>query len=339
MKQLKILIALTESEEADFFPPKVRRKFEALPVDIHWLRLPLESPEDLAKAIDASKADVLVAAWACPRLPDDLAIGENGLQYVAYLAGSVKKLIPRELIVQGLQVTNWGGSISRTISECGLLLILSTMRRASYWSVAMHRDGAWKEGLKTVTQSLYERKLGIHGFGQIAQQMIPLLRPFNVEISAYSPSVPDEIYEELGVQRCNTLEDLFSKNEVIVELAPYHAKNHHIVTEELLRSIPTGGAFINIGRGAIVDEEAMIRVAKDRVNDLQIGLDVYEKEPLVKDSPLRGLPNIALLPHIAGPTKDRRCDSTLLAIENLQRFAQGEPVEDAITTEIFDRAT
>ncbi|HAV14301.1 MAG TPA: hypothetical protein DCX06_12530 [Opitutae bacterium] len=340
MKKPTLLIALTESEENDFLPPKIKAQLEALPIQLKWLRLPLESSEGWRQIIEESGAEALMAAWACPRLPDDLPIGgESGLKYVAYLAGSVKKLVPRELIERGLQVTNWGSSISRTISECGLLLILSAMRRASYWSVAMHRDGAWKDGLKTTTQSLFEKRVGIHGFGQISQQLIPLLKPFDVEISAYSPSVPDEIYNHLGVQRSPSLEALFAENDIIVELAPYHAKNHHIVTEALLRSIPAGGTFINIGRGAVVDEAAMIQVARDRVDDLQIGLDVYEKEPLVEDSPLRGLPNVALLPHIAGPTKDRRCDSTRLAIQNLQHFARNEAVADAITIDIYDRAT
>ncbi|HKK19394.1 MAG TPA: hydroxyacid dehydrogenase [Opitutales bacterium] len=339
MMNPKLLIALTEDEKKDFLPPKVLARLDELPLDIEWLDLPLESVEDWPGILAEKKPDALMAAWACPRLPDDLTVGEGGLRYVAYLAGSIRKLVPRELLVNGLQVTNWGNSISRTISECGLLLTLSAMRRASRWSVAMHRDGAWKQGLQTVTQSLFERRVGIHGFGNIAQQMVPLLKPFDVSISAFSPSVPDAVFEDLGVARSNSLEELFSQNDVIIELAPYHERNHHIVTEKLLRSIPPGGAFVNIGRGAVVDEAAMIRVAKDRADDLQLALDVYEKEPLARDSPLRGLPNVALLPHIAGPTKDRRCDSSLIAIENLARLARGEPIGDAITPEQFDRAT
>jgi len=339
MKTPKLLIALTDDEKKDFLPPKLLEKLESLPLDIEWLTLPLESAEDWPGILADKKPAALMAAWACPRLPEDLTVGEDGLQYVAYLAGSIRKLVPRELLVNGLKVTNWGNSISRTISECGLLLTLSAMRRASHWSVAMHRDGGWKQGLQTVTQSLFERRVGIHGFGNIAQQMVPLLKSFGVTISAFSPSVPDAIYDEHGVRRANSLEELFSQNDVIIELAPYHERNHHIVTEELLRSIPSGGAFINIGRGAVVDEAALIRVAQDRTEDLQLGLDVYEKEPLAQDSPLRGMPNVALLPHIAGPTKDRRCDSAALAIENLARFAAGEKVADAITPEQFDRAT
>lgn len=340
MTKPTLLIALTEEEEADFLTAPARARLKELPLTIKKVSLPLGDSEDWGTILEQMKPDALMAAWGCPRLPDDLPVAkEGGLRYVAYLAGSVKKLVPRELIAQGLQVTNWGNSISRTISECGLLLILSTMRRASHWSVAMHRDGGWKQGLKTVTQSLFEKPIGLHGFGNISQQMVPLLKPFGGVISTYSPSVPDSLLETYGVQRADSLESLFSENEVIVELAAYHAKNHHIVTEDLLRSIPKGGAFVNVGRGAVVDEAALIRVAKERSDDLQIGLDVYEKEPLAEDSPLRGLSNVALLPHIAGPTKDRRCDSGTQAVGYLAQFAEGEPVPDAVTTDQFDRAT
>jgi phosphoglycerate dehydrogenase-like enzyme len=203
----------------------------------------------------------------------------------------------------------------------------------------MHRDGAWKQGLQTVTQRLFEKPIGIHGFGNIAQKMVPLLKPFGRVISTYSPSVPDALLAEHGVRRAHTLEALFSENEVIVELASYHTQTHHIVTEELLRSIPKGGVFVNIGRGAVVDEAALIRVARDREDDLQLGLDVYEKEPLSAESPLRGLSNVALLPHIAGPTKDRRCDSGTQAIQNLACLTQGEAIPDVITTQQLDRST
>jgi phosphoglycerate dehydrogenase-like enzyme len=340
MKTPTLLIALSDEETTDFLTPQAKAHLEQLPLNIERVQLPLADPAAWGSILKEIKPDALLSAWACPPLPDDLPVAEEGgLKYVAYLAGSVRKKIPRELIAQGLQVTNWGNTISRTISECGLLLILSAMRRASYWSVAMHRDGAWKQGLKTITQSLYEKPIGLHGFGNISQQMVPLLKPFGGVISTYSPSVPDALLEEFGVQRADSLESLFAENEVIVELAAYHEKNHHIVTESLLRSIPRGGVFVNVGRGAVVDEAALIRVAQDRPDDLQIALDVYEKEPLAEDSPLRGLPNVALLPHIAGPTKDRRCDSGTQAVGYLAQFAEGKPVPDVITTDQFDRAT
>ena len=339
-RQTTVLVALSEAEETDFLPPEMKARLDAMPVRQIPVRCGGNDSGALIAKLREHRPDALVCAWAFPPLPDDLEIGApDGLRYIAYLAGSVRKLVPRPLIERGLLVTNWGNTISGTVAECGLLLTLMCMRRASHWAVAMHREGGWKDGMRTVTQSLFGRSIGIHGFGHIAQQMVPLLRPFGGRISAYSPSVPDSIFAEHGVQRADSLEELFAGNDVIIELAPYSPKNHHIVTEKLLRSIPSGGVFVNIGRGAVVDEAALVRVAKERADDLQVALDVYETEPLPKDSPLRGIPNVALLPHIAGPTKDRRRDSTALALDNLEKFVRGEEMPGLITPEVYDRAT
>ena len=339
-RQTTVLVALSEAEETDFLPPEMKARLHAMPVRQIVIRWNGTDTAALVAKLREHRPDVLLCAWAFPPLPADLEVSApDGLRYVAYLAGSVRKLVPRSLLERGLLVTNWGNTISGTVAECGLLLTLMAMRRASHWSVAMHRDGGWKDGMRTVTQSFFGRSVGIHGFGHIAQQMVPLLRPFGGRISAYSPSVPDTLLAEHGVERSTSLEDLFSGSDVIIELAAYSPKNHHIVTEKLLRSIRPGGVLVNIGRGAVVDEAALVRVARERADDLQVALDVYETEPLPKDSPLRGLPNVALLPHIAGPTKDRRRDSTALALDNLEKFVRGEEIPGLITPEVYDRST
>jgi phosphoglycerate dehydrogenase-like enzyme len=87
----------------------------------------------------------------------------------------------------------------------------------------------------------------------------------------------------------------------------------------------------------LVDEQALIRIARE--GRLQIALDVFEQEPLAPDSPLRGLPNVTLLPHLGGPTRDRRRDSGALALKNLRAFLKGEPLEAVMSLDVYDRST
>jgi len=209
------------------------------------------------------------------------------------LAGSVRKLVPRELVAQGVLVTNWGNSIAATVAECALMLILMALRRASYWAIAMHREGAWKDK-STMTQSLRGRRVGLHGFGAISQALVPMLKPFTDQIQTCSPHVPDDILAAHGVKRVNSLEELFSTSEVLVELAAATPENYHAVKEAHLRLIPEGGVFVNVGRGCVTDEAALVRVARE--GKIQIALDVFEQEPLPPDSHFRTLPNITLLP-------------------------------------------
>ena len=336
MSNNRAIVAVSDAEIADFLPAPLWAELEstlrgyqrlAPPSDAAaWQRLWSERP-----------APVLVSAWQTPPLPANLPVGENGsLRYVCHLAGTVRKLIPRELIARGLVVTNWGDSISATVAECTLMLILMALRRASYWAVAMHREGAWKDA-KTYTQSLLGRRVGLHGLGAISQSLVPMLRPFTDQIQAYSPHVPSQIFTRLKVAPARSLETLFSTSDVVVELAAATPENHHIVTEALLRLIPEGGVFVNVGRGSVVDEAALARVARE--GRLQVALDVYGQEPLPADSPFRGLPNVTLLPHLGGPTRDRRRDSGALALKNLRAFQRGEPLQAVVSLDVYDRST
>lgn len=332
------LALLTPQEEAHFFPGDSRDRLQTLLPDLKVVDPTTLDDQAWRDLLAREQPRLLLACWKTPALPDDvMALTDGNLDYVCYLAGSVRKLISGELLASsGLKVTNWGNAIARTVAETALLLTLSTMRRAGSWQLAMHLDGAWKTSA-TETRSLFERKVGLHGFGVISRELVKLMQPFGATLSTYSPSVPDSLLQEYGVHRAECLEDLFAQNDIIVELAALTPKNRHIVTEELLRAIPEGGSFVNVGRGAVVDEEALVRVAKE--GKLQVALDVYEKEPLPVDHPFRGLRNVFLLPHLGGPSTDRRQDSGRLALENIAAWQQGDDLDALITTDVYARAT
>jgi phosphoglycerate dehydrogenase-like enzyme len=337
MSAIRAIVALSDAEIADFLPGPLWNELEMLLPGYRRVHFPLTKPELWPQAWQETQAELLVSAWQTPSLNSIVGPADLGsLRYVCHLAGTVRKLIPRQLVADGLLVTNWGGSISGTVAECTLMLILMALRRASFWSIAMHREGAWKNG-HTMTESLLGRTVGIHGFGAIAQRLVPMLRPFTSDILACSPHVPEARFAELGVKRVDSLESLFSTSDVVVELAAGTAENHHIINEKLLRLIRPGGVFVNVGRGSVVDEAALLRVASE--GQVQVALDVYETEPLPRDHPLRGLPNVTLLPHLGGPTRDRRRDSGALALKNLRCFLRGEPLEAVVSLEVYDRAS
>jgi phosphoglycerate dehydrogenase-like enzyme len=324
-------------EVEDFFPGHLWEDLQGLLSRPTRLVMPPSQPEDWNRLWRESPPDILISGWKTPPLLGDLRVGQpGGLRYVCHTAGTVRKLVPRELITRGLLVTNWGSSISATVAEGTLMLILMALRRASSWSVAMHREGAWKNN-ETVTHSLLGRRVGIHGFGAISQVLASMLRPFTQTIRSFSPHVPDHLFSDCGVERVHCLEELFATSDVVIELAAAIPENHHIVTEALLRKIPAGGVFVNMGRGELVDEGALLKVARE--GKLQIALDVFESEPLAQDSALRGLANVTLMPHLGGPTKERRCDSGKLALKNLEAYLRGKPMEAVVNLEVYDRST
>jgi phosphoglycerate dehydrogenase-like enzyme len=171
----------------------------------------------------------------------------------------------------------------------------------------------------------------------VARELVRLLRPFDVAISVFAPDVDAKAEAEFGVRRAASLEALFAENDIVIELAPLIAETAGCVTEKHLRLLKPGGAFINVGRGAVVDEAALLRVAQE--GDVMFGLDVFTVEPLPANSGFRGLPNVTLTPHLAGPTTDRRVDAGAFSVRNLQAYAEGRPLTAVITPEVYERIT
>jgi len=276
----------------------------------------------------------ILSSWGTPTIPRE---ARPALGFVSHTAGEIRRLVGRELIEEGLLVSNWGELAAPSVAECALLLMLCSLRRVTHWSFVMHRERGWPDGGETGNVGLFGRKVGLHGFGKIAQSLVALLKPFGCQIMAYSAGVPDEVFAAHGVTQADSLEALFSQSEILVEVEALTDATRRSVTEDLLRLLPPDGAFINVGRGAVVDEQGLINVARE--GNIQFALDVFEMEPLATTSPLRGLPNVTLLPHIAGPTVDRRKECGRRAIDNLQRFARGEKPIGLVTLDVYDRST
>ena len=328
-KPARIFAALTTAELRDFLPEPLLGEIHSLATEFLIFDPTGRSVDDFNHALQSAHPEILIAAWKTPPLPLDFP---PRLRYACYLCGSVKNLITREHLERGLLVTNWGGSISRIVAEWALFHTLCGLRRASYWSIAMHTQGAWKSS-DTATASLFGRKVGIHGFGMVARQLVLLLAPFGCAISAHAPDVDATLAAQWSIRPEPSLDALFADNDIIVELAPLIPETVGIVTERLLRRIQPGGVFVNLGRGAVVDEAGLVAVARE--GRVSFGLDVYAHEPLPPDHPLRGLPNVMLTPHIGGPTTDRRRDAGNFALKNLRAYAENRPMEAVVTPAVF----
>lgn len=328
-----LLALLTPADVRDFFPAPLFDELRTL-----LPRFQLADPADLgpdgvARLLDTLRPDILLTGWRMVRLPAELP---PELRYVCHVCGTVKGFLTRAHLEHGLLVSNWGRSISRTIAEAALFLTLASLRRAAEWSIAMHLESAWKKR-DTRTDSLFARRVGIHGFGNIAREFLRLIAPFGCDVAICAPDVTPATEREWHIRRSPDLPTLFADNDVVVELAPLNAATAGCITEELLRRLDPGGLFVNVGRGLVVDEAALVRVARE--GRVLFGLDVFAKEPLPPDHPLRGLRNVMLTPHLAGPTTDRRRDAGRHALDNLRAYLAGEKPASVVTPEAYDEAT
>ena len=328
-KPAALFAALNPTEFQDFLPEPLAANVRSLAADFTLFDPTEQTVAEFHAALVAANPEILLAAWKTPPLPTELP---PRLRYVCYRCGSVKRLITPAHLARGLIVTNWGGSISRIVAEWALFHMLCGLRRASYWALAMHLQGAWKDS-GTSTASLFGRRVGIHGFGRVARELVRLLAPFGCRISVHAPDLDAAAAQGWSVQAQPSLGALFAENDVVVELAPLIPETTGIVTEALLRRIPPGGVFVNLGRGAVVDEAGLIAVARE--GQVWFGLDVYSEEPLPREHPLRGLTNVMLTPHIGGPTTDRRRDAGAFAVKNLLAYVNDTALEAVVSPEVY----
>ena len=330
----RVLMCVGRSVEL-FMRPEKMKELESM-VEL-TVRNGMEKDEALySKVLQESQAEIVITGWNTPVLTEKVHSENPQLKYLCNLTGSVRPMIERSVMEKGVVVTNWGRLIGPTVAEASLLGILSCLRRSTLVTLQMHTEGWWRGGEKSV-ESLFYQKVGLHGFGIIAQELVKLLAPFKCEISTYSPHAPDSALEEYGVRRETDLKKLYSDNYVISVHASKTDENFHIVNAEVLAGMQDGAVLVNTARGAVIDTEALTEeLKKERI---YASLDVYEKEPLPEDSPLRGLRNCQLTCHTAGPTPDRMVDMGDEAVENIRRYMNGEPLTNLMTVEKYDLIT
>jgi phosphoglycerate dehydrogenase-like enzyme len=158
-----------------------------------------------------------------------------------------------------------------------------------------------------------------------------------VDIAAFSPGVQNAMMDEFGVRACTGLHELFSRSEVLFECEGLNEQSRGSVSEEILRLLPEDAVFVNVGRGAVVDEDALAALARD--GRVRAGLDVFRSEPLPSGSPLLGNPRVLLSPHVAGPTWETYPLCGAQAMKNLAKYLRGEAPENRVTLEVYDRTT
>nr|MBA2479685.1 hypothetical protein [Planctomycetota bacterium] len=195
--------------------------------------------DGLVAKLQETGAPVLLTAWSTPKVPVDVRKRAPELRYLCHACGTVRHIVPREAIVDGLLVSNWGSVISRTVAEHTLVHILCCLRLIAAHQDAIHVRRAW-ERTSEASRSLFERRVGMHGFGNVARELVKLLAPFGCSISAYGPFDPDEAFTSRGVKRCASVEELYAGNEIIACVAPLTPETRGTVTEQLLRLIPEG---------------------------------------------------------------------------------------------------
>lgn len=327
--------------------PEVRQLFlnssgmpwDTLAIDVRWFDPSSQTAETWQATLIELNPEIIISGWGTPLIPEAwMRQPDCRLRYVCHLAGSVRTVVSREFLVRGGVVSNWGGIAAASVAEHALLLILAALRNLGSWREHISTPFTQRR-TKPFTRPLHARRVGLHGFGRIAQAIVPLLRPFGVSIRAFSEGVPADVFRTHGVEICDSLEALFKQSDVLVECEALTEKTEGIITAELLNLLPADAVFVNVGRGRIVDENALVEAAaKCR---LRVAVDVVSNEPIQDDHIFLHVPQLIVSPHIGGPTVEEYGLCGRQAWDNLNRYLQNEPPDEdtLVSLKIYDRST
>lgn len=331
--ETSIAAVLDAAERAAFFPGGLGEELDVL-IGPDRLFDPTSSGVDFLTFLARHRPEALVTHWATPTLPDT---APEHLRYVAHATGSVRRIVPRSFLESGVRVTNWGDIAAEPVAESALMMTLAALRETQHWGREMHERGRWREG-SGEARTLFERRVALHGFGRIARALLGLLKPFRVTVLAFSEGVPDDFVRLHGAEPVASLEALFSSGaDILVELEALTPRTSGSVREMHLRALPPGAVFVNCGRGPVVDEAALERIAAE--GRLRLALDVFSIEPLPTASLLRGPNNVTLTPHVGGPTPDRYPACGRMVLDNLRRWERGETLTSELTLQAYDLST
>jgi len=224
---------------------------------------------------------------------------------------------------RGVLVTN--APLETTIvgvAENTLALMLSLLKKIPLRD-KLTRRGVWRP---REVKGTYVRGItvGFIGFGRIAREVNRILEPWHVKRIAYDPYVPEEIFRQANVEPVN-LDVLLRESDVVLVLAALTPETYHMIGERELRMMKKTAYLVNTARGAIIDENALIRALKEGVI-AGAALDVFEHEPLSMENPLVELENVILSPHCSDFNEGVgvEVEGVKLATENVLKALRGE---------------
>ncbi len=185
-------------------------------------------------------------------------------------------------------------------------------------------------GIKGVTE-LFKANAGIIGMGDIGMEIAKRCRAFGMPVSYYQRTRHPEAVENLLGVRYRPFDDLLAESDFIVLIIPHTAESEGLINAKALARMKPSTVLINVGRGGLIDEEALI-AALEKKQIAMAGLDVYRTEPLPVSSRLCALPNVVLLPHTGGGSYRSWEIDVPASMGNIQKFFAGEKADGIINS-------
>jgi hydroxypyruvate reductase len=304
------------------------RVLQLVPLPVPSYRVPADLTIDFAfdnGSLDAwlaaNGSDVAaVVTHSMHGMPSELWARLPSLKLIANFGVGLDRIDLQVASSRNVSVTYTPDLLTNDVADLAMGFMLALSRRMLAGD-AYVRSGAWGEEPFAPGRSMAGRRLGILGMGRIGKAITRRAGPFDMQVGYHSRSpVAGSLTWFPDVVQLATWAD------VIIAAVPGGSETHHVINREVLSALGPGGMFINISRGSVVDEAALIEALRSGAIG-SAGLDVYEKQP-ADGASFQGLSNVLLTPHIGSLTADTRTAMADSVYGNVRAMLSGESLRD-----------
>ena len=224
-------------------------------------------------------------------------------------------------------VTNMPGVNAAAVAELAFGQMIALARHGAAADSAV-KGQRWADGPRFQGTELAGKTLGIVGMGNIGTRVALRGRAFEMNLLVCDPYIPASHVTALG-GRWVGMDELFRESDYVTLHCPLNAETHHLVGEKQLALMKRSAFLVNLARGGVVDEEALVASLRDK-RIAGAAIDVMEQEPPRSDHPLLRLDNVLLTPHIGGSTREAQSRGEWGAAEEVVRVLSGERPLNAV---------
>ncbi|MFU0788513.1 MAG: D-glycerate dehydrogenase [Virgibacillus proomii] len=278
---------------------------------------------------DAKHADGLICMLT-EEIDDAFLDNVQRLQVIANLAVGYDNIDIHASKARNIIITNTPDVLTETTADLGFGLLMATARRLLEANDFI-KQGKWQHWAPYLLAGtdVYNKTIGIVGMGRIGKAIARRAKGFSMNILYHNRSRDEIAEEKLGVTYLG-LNELLSEADFVVSVVPLTDETRNMFDADAFGMMKHSAIFINISRGGVVDETALIQALKEE-QIAAAGLDVFSKEPLPKNHPLLQMRNVVALPHIGSASVETRTNMWNLCLENVTRVLSGKrprtPVE------------
>ncbi len=260
------------------------------------------------------------------RIQQPLFVAAKKLRWVQVFGAGVESCMFPELVRSDVILTNTSGAFNNVMADHAFGLILSISRGIAHF-VRSQSQKVWARG-RTFHQLAWQT-LGVIGLGNIGCEIARRGKAFGMKVVAADvrsmecPMFVDQLCDMKDIDR------VLEQADYLVVVVPLTPETRGLIGAAELRKMKPTAHLINIGRGPVIDESALIEALKTEVI-AGAGLDVFEKEPLPPESELWEMDNVVVSPHMGGLAPETRATSFEIFLENFKKFVAGEPLRNVI---------